>query len=113
MANLVLEMKNIKKSYYGTTVLHDISLKLNEGEIVGFVGENGAGKSTLMNILFGDEVISNTGGYEGEIFIDGKKVTIDSSFEHITQQSSHNYMDLPTKVHKTHRSHSKILLFLF
>lgn len=81
MENYVIEMKNIKKSYYGTTVLHDISLKLKEGEIVGLVGENGAGKSTLMNILFGDEVISSTGGYEGEILIDGKPATIKSSFD--------------------------------
>ena len=81
MNNYVIEMKNIKKSYYGTTVLHDISLKLKSGEIVGLVGENGAGKSTLMNILFGDEVISSTGGYEGEILFDGKLATIKSSFD--------------------------------
>ena len=79
MDKYVLEMKNIKKSYYGTTVLHGINLSLKEGEIVGFVGENGAGKSTLMNILFGNEVISSTGGYEGEIYMDGEKVTINSS----------------------------------
>ena len=81
MGDNVLEMKNIKKSYYGTTVLHDITLSLKEGEIVGLVGENGAGKSTLMNILFGDEVISSTGGYEGDILISGEKVTIKSSFD--------------------------------
>lgn len=81
MDKYVLEMKNIKKSYYGTLVLHDISLSLKEGEIVGFVGENGAGKSTLMNILFGDEVISSTGGYEGSIYMNGEKVTINNSFD--------------------------------
>ena len=81
MDNYVLEMKNIKKAYYGVTVLHDISLSLKKGEIVGFVGENGAGKSTLMNILFGDEVITSTGGYEGEIYIDGEKVNINSSLD--------------------------------
>ena len=40
MDNYVIEMKNIKKSYYGTTVLHDISLKLKSGEIVGLVGDD-------------------------------------------------------------------------
>ena len=43
MENYVIEMNKIKKSYYGTMVLHDISLKLKAGEIVGLVGENGAG----------------------------------------------------------------------
>ena len=79
MSENVLEMKNIQKSYFGTTVLHDINLNLKEGEIVGLVGENGAGKSTLMNILFGDEVISSTGGYEGEIKMYGETVHIGSS----------------------------------
>ena len=80
MSEYVLEMKNIKKSYYGTPVLHDINMQIKPGEIVGFVGENGAGKSTLMNILFGDEVIGSTGGYEGDIYIDGEKVNIENSF---------------------------------
>ncbi|MBO6119202.1 MAG: sugar ABC transporter ATP-binding protein [Lachnospiraceae bacterium] len=79
MRENVLEMKNIQKSYFGTKVLHDINLSLKEGEIVGLVGENGAGKSTLMNILFGDEVIASTGGYDGEIKMFGKTVHIGSS----------------------------------
>lgn len=68
----VLEMKNISKSYYGTTVLKEISLQVQPGEIHCLVGENGAGKSTLMNILFGMSVISQTGGYEGEVLINGE-----------------------------------------
>ena len=74
----VLEMKKISKSFYGTQVLKDIDLTVAKGEIHCLVGENGAGKSTLMNILFGMSVIANTGGYDGEILINGKPVLFES-----------------------------------
>jgi len=68
----LLQMKNISKSYDENRVLNNVSLSIKEGEIHGLVGENGAGKSTLMNILFGMPVIHSTGGYEGEMLINGK-----------------------------------------
>ena len=71
-------MKNISKTYFGNRVLKDISIKVKPGEIHALLGENGAGKSTLMNILFGMPVIYSTGGFEGEIFIEGEKVNISS-----------------------------------
>lgn len=74
----VLEMRNISKSFYGTQVLKNIDLVVGEGEIHCLVGENGAGKSTLMNILFGMSVITDTGGYEGEVSINGNKVAFDT-----------------------------------
>jgi simple sugar transport system ATP-binding protein len=73
-ARRVLEMKGITKQYFGNTVLNDVSIDLCPGEIHALVGENGAGKSTLMNILFGMPVIHSTGGFSGEILIDGEKV---------------------------------------
>ena len=84
MANApLLEMRNIKKDFFGNQVLTDINLKLGEGEVLGLVGENGAGKSTLMKILFGASDISSTGGYGGEIFLNGQKVSFASPFEAI------------------------------
>ena len=68
----LLEMKNIKKDFYGNQVLVDINLTLREGEVLGLVGENGAGKSTLMKILFGMEEIRDTGGYGGDVLINGE-----------------------------------------
>ncbi|NLL49155.1 MAG: sugar ABC transporter ATP-binding protein [Firmicutes bacterium] len=74
----VLEMKGISKSYYGNQVLKEINLSVNKGEIHCLVGENGAGKSTLMNILFGMSVITDTGGYEGDVLINGNRVAFTS-----------------------------------
>ncbi|MBF8983940.1 sugar ABC transporter ATP-binding protein [Lutibacter sp. B2] len=74
----ILEMKNIKKDYFGNKVLKGINLKVEKGEIYALLGENGAGKSTLMNILFGMPVIHSTGGFEGEVCINGEKVNINS-----------------------------------
>ena len=79
----LLELRNIKKDFYGNIVLTDINLKLSEGEVLGLVGENGAGKSTLMKILFGESDITATGGYGGEVFLDGKKVSFKTPFEAI------------------------------
>ena len=77
----LLEMRNIKKDFFGNQVLTDINFQLNEGEILGLCGENGAGKSTLMKILFGMDVIRETGGYEGDVLLKGEKVQFATPFD--------------------------------
>lgn len=81
MDGLLLDMKNISKSYYGNKVLKDLNLTLGYGEIHSLVGENGAGKSTLMNILFGMDVIHNTGGFEGDVYFEGEIIKVKSPKE--------------------------------
>ncbi len=69
MAKILLEMKNITKTFPGVKALDDVNLQVEEGEIHALVGENGAGKSTLMNVLSG---IYAYGTYEGDIVYDGE-----------------------------------------
>ncbi|MEG0355936.1 MAG: ATP-binding cassette domain-containing protein, partial [Lachnospiraceae bacterium] len=69
MAEILLEMKNITKTFPGVKALDDVNLRVEKGEIHALVGENGAGKSTLMNVLSG---IYPFGTYEGEILYDGE-----------------------------------------
>jgi len=69
LANILLEMKNITKTFPGVKALDNVNLQVEEGEIHALVGENGAGKSTLMNVLSGTYPY---GSYEGDIFYNGE-----------------------------------------
>ncbi len=80
-----LQMKNIQKDYYGNKVLKGVDLEVKPGEIHALLGENGAGKSTLMNILFGMPVIHDTGGFQGEVRINGDATLIKSPEEAMKQ----------------------------
>ncbi len=68
-----LEMKHISKRFPGVLALDDVSITLNNGEILALLGENGAGKTTLMNILYGLYHQN-----EGTILIDNKPIHVKS-----------------------------------
>ncbi len=69
MAKILLEMKDIIKTFPGVKALDHVNLQVEEGEIHALVGENGAGKSTLMNVLSG---VYCYGTYEGDIIYNGE-----------------------------------------
>ena len=66
----MLELKHIKKSYDGVTILSDINLEIQDGEIVSILGPSGCGKTTLLNLILG-----LTDADEGQILFDGQEMT--------------------------------------
>ena len=64
----IIELRNISKKFGGITALNSVSLEVNEGEVVGLIGDNGAGKSTLIKTLVGVHQPDL-----GEIFIRGQR----------------------------------------
>ena len=66
----MLELKNVKKSYDGTPVLTDISLNIEDGEIVSILGPSGCGKTTLLNLILG--IVDSDGG---QIIYNGQDIT--------------------------------------
>ena len=72
MSKSIIELKHLKK-YYGTSRgIEDVSLKIDKGDIYGFIGPNGSGKSTTIRTIMG--LINKT---SGEIYINGKELEFD------------------------------------
>jgi putative multiple sugar transport system ATP-binding protein len=70
MSDVILEMRNITKTFPGVKALDNVSFSVKQGEIHALVGENGAGKSTLMKVLSG---VYPHGSYDGEIYFEGRE----------------------------------------
>jgi len=66
----ILDVNNVSKSFGGVKANVDISIKVNEGEIVGLIGPNGSGKTTLFNSIVGTHPIDN-----GSIKFQGKEIS--------------------------------------
>ena len=71
MSNELVRMEHISKFFGRVQALNDVSVTVNENEIVGLLGDNGAGKSTLIKILSG-ALTANS----GDIYMHGRKVEI-------------------------------------
>ena len=69
MADYLLQMNGIVKTFGGVHALNGIDIKVRPGECVGLCGENGAGKSTLMKVL---SAVYPHGTWEGEILWNGQ-----------------------------------------
>jgi lipopolysaccharide export system ATP-binding protein len=65
MSELIIE--NLRKQYKSRTVVHDVSLQLRSGEVVGLLGPNGAGKTTCFYMMVGLVPMD-----DGHILLDGK-----------------------------------------
>ena len=70
-----LRTKNLTKSYSGRTVVREVSLNVNSGEVVGLLGPNGAGKTTTFYM-----VVGLTAPDKGHVILDGKDVTDDPMY---------------------------------
>ena len=66
----MLELKNIRKSFGKNVILKNVSLSINNGEIVSILGPSGSGKTTLLNLILGITDIEN-----GNLILDGKDIT--------------------------------------
>jgi branched-chain amino acid transport system permease protein len=67
---VVLEVRNLSRSFGGLKAVQDVSFKLHKNEILGIIGPNGAGKTTLFNLLNG---FLKPG--QGEVLIDGRNMS--------------------------------------
>jgi len=69
MAEHIVELRNVSKSFGKTRALSDVSLHVGQSEVVGLIGDNGAGKSTLIKIISGVHKPDS-----GEILVHGRQV---------------------------------------
>jgi len=88
MADELIRMENISKSYGRVRALEQVNLAVYQKEIVGLLGDNGAGKSTLIKVLSGAVPATS-----GDIYIRGRKVNIRNTTDAIANGIETIYQD--------------------
>ncbi|WP_337027580.1 sugar ABC transporter ATP-binding protein [Pantoea eucalypti] len=74
--DVIIETRNVSRLYPGVTALDQVSYRVYRNKVNVLIGENGAGKSTMMKMLAGVETPSS-----GEILLDGKVVSLNSTHQ--------------------------------
>ena len=69
MADIAVDVKNLRRTFGEFVAVDHLNLQVNKGEIIGFLGPNGAGKTTLFNLITGVFPVT-----EGEIVFDGMSI---------------------------------------
>ena len=77
----LLEIKNIKKSFDENLILNDVSLNVEQGEVIVILGPSGCGKSTLLRCINGLETIQ-----DGKILLDGEVISNRKKDMHLIRQ---------------------------
>ncbi|MEN6577120.1 MAG: ABC transporter ATP-binding protein [Phycisphaerales bacterium] len=70
MSNILLETRDLRRSFGGVHAVRDVSMKVPAGAIKAVIGPNGAGKTTLFNLIAG-----TTAPHQGEVLFRGKRIT--------------------------------------
>ncbi|HXK99622.1 MAG TPA: ATP-binding cassette domain-containing protein, partial [Acetomicrobium sp.] len=84
-----LELLNVDKSFGGVKAVHNFTLTVQEGELVGLIGPNGAGKTTVFNLITGLYPVDN-----GQIFFQGEDLSPLKPYEIIPRGIARTFQNL-------------------
>lgn len=85
-----LSLRNLRKSYGGNVVLHDLSLEVGRGKLLSLLGPSGCGKTTTLNLIAGFAAMDS-----GQIYLGGKDITADAPNRRDTAIVFQNYALFP------------------
>lgn len=86
---MILQLKNITKSFGGVVAINDTSFYINKNEIFGLIGPNGAGKTTMFNIITGNYKPSS-----GEVYLDGKNITNKKNYKIVREGIARTFQNI-------------------